>query len=113
MTEDEFAVFLAKMVHEAIEKTVKPLRAELDALRGLLDQGPVFDGQRTLTIAGKEFKLPVPIYKGTYSRAARYEVGDLITSDGNMFSCCRTATNDRPGTGDGWVLCVRKGREAR
>jgi hypothetical protein len=78
-----------------------------------------FDGERLFTVAhgriAKSFKVPVPLYRGVWQPAEQYEVGDMVTFGGSMWSCTAD-TNSRPATEEGsqfWKLCVKRGRDGR
>lgn len=79
-----------------------------------------YDGQRTFTIKAergeaikrKTFRMPIPIYRGTYKSADVYEKDDTVTYGGSLW----IAQQDNPGTpGDGptWKLAVRKGVDGK
>ncbi len=91
----------------------------LDAL-GFDDFDVDYDGERQFTfkwqngerVKSKSFRAPVNIYRGVYAPAKTYEKDDSVTYGGSVW----IATQDAPGTpsnGDGWKLCVKRGRDAK
>ncbi len=85
-----------------------------ERLRDLVEKSITFDGERTLTIAGKQVRLAVPVYKGIWNRSCRYERGDLVTLGGSIWHCNAShPTDQEPGNGPVWTLSVKAGRDAR
>lgn len=59
----------------------------------------------------KRYKLPVMIYRGTWTDKA-YDKGDTVTSAGSLWHCEEDNNEKKPGTVDsGWRLCAKKGRD--
>lgn len=72
-----------------------------------------YDGARSLKFFGREFTLPVPIYRGIYERGAEYSAHDMVTWGGSMWMCTEKTTDaPRDGAGGAWKLVVKKGRDA-
>lgn len=52
-------------------------------------------------------------YRGIYQRAQNYSKGDVITFHGSAWIALRSLKEtEEPGTCDGWMLMVKKGRDA-
>ncbi|MBA8845693.1 hypothetical protein FHW02_003775 [Ochrobactrum sp. RH1CCR137] len=52
-------------------------------------------------------------YRGIYQRAQNYSKGDVITFHGSAWIALRPLKEtEEPGTCDGWMLMVKKGRDA-
>lgn len=52
-------------------------------------------------------------FKGVHEAGSLYSKNEVVTHDGSMWVALRT-TQQRPGDGgDGWVLAVKRGRDAR
>jgi len=80
------------------------------------------DGDREFSVklmksSGQEvaqkFALPIQIYKGVYRDDAEYEANDTVTWGGSQWSSTKSANVEKPGTGDGWVLIVKAGRNGK
>jgi hypothetical protein len=52
-------------------------------------------------------------YRGVHQRAETYSRGDATTYDGSLFIAVVDDPKDAPGTGGGWVLAVKRGRDAK
>jgi hypothetical protein len=52
-------------------------------------------------------------YKGVYQTAMQYKRGDFVTRDGSMWHCNADGTTETPGSGNGWQLAVKAGKDAR
>lgn len=57
--------------------------------------------------------IPFPEYKGVYVADASYEKGDSATHDGAVWIALEDAPKDAPGSGKGWQLAVKRGRDGR
>ena len=88
MTEQQAQKFAAGL-HEYIRRALAPLAAEVKALR---DQ-------------------PTLEYLGPHEPDATYKRGQIVTHGGSMWHCNRV-TATKPGDGNAWTLCVKKGRDA-
>ncbi len=52
-------------------------------------------------------------YRGVYQRAQDYSKGDVVTFDGCAWIALRSLKEtEEPSTCDGWMLMVKKGRDA-
>ncbi|QGA56881.1 hypothetical protein [Brucella sp. 2280] len=52
-------------------------------------------------------------YRGIYQRAQPYSKGDVVTFNGCAWIALRSLKEtEEPGTCDGWMLMVKKGRDA-
>ena len=80
------------------------------------------DGEREFSVSlvkssGTEvlqkFALPIQIYKGVYRDDAEYEANDTVTWAGSQWASTKSANVEKPGTGDGWVLSVKAGRNGK
>lgn len=60
----------------------------------------------------KEFRLPVVIDRGVYSAGKVYRKGDGVTWAGS-FWIAQEDTSEKPDTGKGWRLAVKKGRDGK
>jgi hypothetical protein len=79
----------------AIEPTVRGLRDRITELEKRLAE--------TETRAMR--------FCGIWQKALTYGPGNAVTHDGGVWVCTR-ATDERPGTGDGWQLAVKAGKGA-
>lgn len=59
----------------------------------------------------KEFRLPVPLAKGTWKAEQRYEAADLVTWDGIAWRAVIDGATGAPGVSKDWAIFVRKGRD--
>lgn len=80
-----------------------------------------FDDERTFTVKSmtsdgrtteKSVELPVVLDRGVYKSGQDYVPGDAATYGGSLW-IAQSKTNERPGTGDGWRLAVKRGRDGR
>jgi hypothetical protein len=60
----------------------------------------------------KEFRLPVVLDRGVYKEGQTYRPGDGVTWGGS-FWICQQETTDKPDSGKGFRLAVKKGRDGR
>jgi hypothetical protein len=60
----------------------------------------------------KEFRLPIVIDRGVFKEGETYQKGDGVTWGGS-FWIAQDETADKPDTGKGWRLAVKKGRDGR
>jgi hypothetical protein len=60
----------------------------------------------------KEFRLPVVLDRGVYKEGQTYRPGDGVTWGGS-FWICQHETTDKPDSGKGFRLAVKKGRDGR
>lgn len=60
----------------------------------------------------KEFRVPVVIDRGVYSAGRLYRRGDGVTWAGS-FWIAQEDTTEKPDTGKGWRLAVKKGRDGK
>ena len=56
--------------------------------------------------------LPRLVYRGVWNADSQYNEADLVTHDGSMFHC-KCSTRAKPGTNSDWVLCVKRGKDAK
>jgi hypothetical protein len=87
---------------------------------GFDDMDLIHDGERGFTfkftkgerVVEKSFALPVVLDRGVFSDAKGYTPGDGVTF-GGCFWIAQKETSERPGTGEGWRLAVKKGRDGK
>lgn len=60
----------------------------------------------------KDFRVPVPLDRGTFKDGQSYRKGDGV-SFGGSFWIAQEDTTDKPETGKGWRLAVKRGRDGR
>ena len=60
----------------------------------------------------KEARLPIPIDRGVFKEGQTYRQGDGVTWGGS-FWIAQVETADKPDTGKGWRLAVKKGRDGK
>jgi len=60
----------------------------------------------------KDFRLPIIIDRGVYKEGRTYRPGDGVTWGGS-FWICQEETTDKPDSGKGFRLAVKKGRDGR
>lgn len=56
---------------------------------------------------------PILEYRGVWKSTDTYKRGDLTTHDGSMWHAQVGSQGLMPGQGEGWRLCVKKGKDAR
>lgn len=102
-----------------VGKDAEPGKPGLDGV-GFDDMAVEFDGERALKLVFtrgdvvKEFTmtLPIPIDRGVFKEGTEYQRGDAVSWGGSLWVAqCPTAA--MPGTGEGWRLAVKKGRDGR
>lgn len=79
-----------------------------------------YDGERKFTFKwangdrakSKSFRAPVNIWRGVFAPTASYEKDDSVTYGGSTWIALKDAPGI-PGSGDGWRLCVKRGRDAK
>jgi len=87
---------------------------------GFDDLDVVHDGERGFTfrfvkgerVVEKQFSLPVVLDRGVYAGGKAYEPGDGVTFGGS-FWIATEATDEQPGTGKGFRLAVKRGRDGK
>jgi hypothetical protein len=52
-------------------------------------------------------------YCGVWDHKATYPCGSLVTHAGSLWHANIEMTGYRPGSGNGWVLAVKRGKDAR
>lgn len=62
-------------------------------------------------VTEKRATLPVMIYRQIW-REGQYERGDTVTWGGSLWHCEET-TREKPGTGKGWKLAVKRGADGK
>lgn len=62
--------------------------------------------------AVKEFRLPIVTDRGVYKEAIDYRKGDGVTYGGS-FWIAQGDTHEKPDSGKGWRLAVKKGRDGK
>jgi hypothetical protein len=88
---------VAGPIHEHVEKMTAPLVRRIAELESRAD---------TAAERGLE-------YVGTFQRAARYRKGSVCTDGGSAWVALKDIEGERPGTGEGWQLMVKAGRDSR
>lgn len=61
----------------------------------------------------QKFAMPIQVYKGVYRDDEEYEANDTVTWGGSQWCSTKTANAEKPGTGDGWILIVKAGRNGK
>lgn len=63
----------------------------------------------------KTFSIRLPRFKdqGVYAEGFGYKSGDGVSSGGCFWIAQKDSPLDRPGTGDGWRMAVKKGRDGK
>lgn len=60
----------------------------------------------------KEARLPIPTYREVYKEGTTYRAGDAVTWAGSLWIATEE-TSEKPDTGKGWRLAVKKGRDGK
>lgn len=68
--------------------------------------------QRGETLHSYDLAFPVPVYRQVFKEGENYTRGDVVTWGGAAWHCEKD-TAEKPGTGDGWSLMVKKGRDGK
>lgn len=87
---------------------------------GFDDLSAEYDGERTVTLKMKRgeqvkefaFEMPVVIDRGVYREGEAYAKGDAVTWAGSVW-IAQKATDQKPDSGDGWRLAVKRGRDGK
>ncbi|RCS21462.1 hypothetical protein DUT91_23885 [Phyllobacterium salinisoli] len=58
------------------------------------------------------FSLPVPLDRGVFKDGSTYETGDGVTWGGHYW-IAQDTTTDKPDSGKGWRMAVRRGRDGK
>jgi hypothetical protein len=96
------------------EETRKYIDARIDALPLVQREADIsveFDGERSLTVAGKSFTLPIHIYRGVFTEGQEYKAHDTVTFKGSLWVCKEATTNLPPGPSEAWQLIVKRGKD--
>lgn len=89
---------LQELVNKRVSETVAEMEIDLDALAvKCVDILPA--------------QGPTMVYKGIYSEG-EYLPGDTVTHSGSLWHC-NEKTEGKPGTGDDWTLCAKRGRDGK
>lgn len=106
---------VADLVAKAVDAIPKPK----DGLNGVgfddMDMVETDDGIFLRFVRGenvKDFRLPVIIDRGVYVADRKYFKGDFVTWGGCGY-IAQEETDDKPGTGKGWRMAVKKGRDGK
>lgn len=79
-----------------------------------------YDGQRKITFkfigqdGEKAYSIvpPWPLYRGVYHKGQEYVAGDSVTWAGSLWIALEP-TSSQPGSGDGWQLSTKRGRDGK
>jgi integrin beta 3 len=81
-----------------------------------------YDGERCIrlrfsdakgNLVIKEWRIPIPIYRGIWRSDAQYEIGDAVSRGGSVF-IAKENTNQPPAEDNGcWVMSTKRGRDGR
>jgi hypothetical protein len=52
-------------------------------------------------------------YLGVWAEDKVYGTGNFVTEGGSMWHAQRASVGERPGSGDAWILAIKRGRDAR
>lgn len=103
------------MVKAAVAEIPSP-KDGIDGV-GFDDMAIEHDGERSITlrfvrgekVVEKTIAVPVMLDRGVYRAGQAYEKGDAVTFGGSVW-VAQAETTERPGTGPGWRLAVKAGR---
>lgn len=76
------------------------------------ERGFTFRFQRGAKLIERSFNLPVMLDRGVFTDGKEYAAGDVVSYGGSMW-IAQKETVEKPGTGDGWRLSVKKGRDGK
>lgn len=84
------------------------------------DMDASYDGERTVTfrwqkderVIVREFVMPVVLDRGVFKQGEAYAAGDGVTWAGS-FWIAQEETNEKPDSGKGWRLAVKRGRDGK
>lgn len=138
-----FGADIVAAVKDYVERAVTPIAARLDGLDqkaaelqaaldaipegkngedgvGFDDMTATYDGERTITLRFERgevvkefaFEMPVVLDCGVYKAGQEYRAGDGVTWGGS-FWIAQEATSEKPDSGKGWRLAVKRGRDAK
>lgn len=104
-------------IEKSIAEKVAAIPKPKDGLDGIgfddMDFEVRDDGCYIVFIKGeveKEARLPIPIDRGVYKEGQTYRKGDGVTWGGS-FWFAQEETTEKPDSGKGWRLAVKKGRD--
>ena len=103
------------MVKAAVAEIPRP-KDGVDGV-GFDDMSIEHDGERSITlrfvrgekVVEKTIAVPVMLDRGVYRAGQAYEKGDAVTFGGSVW-VAQAETAEKPGTGSGWRLAVKAGR---
>ena len=95
---------MAGEVVSFVKRSLTPRDEQLAAL-----DSRIADLQSRIQTLEREPRLK---YQGVHEKGRYYAEGDTVTAHGSMW-VCRTYTDAEPGSGDGWTLAVKRGRDGR
>jgi hypothetical protein len=138
-----FGADVVAAVKDYVERAVAPIAARLDSLDqkaaelqaavaaipegkpgvdgvGFDDLSAEYDGERTITLRFERgetvktfsFEMPVVLDRGVYKAGEEYRAGDGVTWAGSFWIAQET-TSEKPDSGKGWRLAVKRGRDAK
>lgn len=76
------------------------------------ERGFVLRFQRGDTVKEFPFKVPTVLDRGVYRPERTYSKGDAVTWAGSLW-IAQNETAEKPDSGDGWRLAVKRGRDAK
>lgn len=114
---------VASMLEVAVRRAVDALPKPKDGADGLSMKDVSIDLKedgRTIVFGflvegvEKSFEIVCPwqIYREVFKAGTRYQRGDSVTYGGSQWFA-RKDTTQTPGTGDDWVLAVKRGRDGK
>ena len=114
---------VASMLEVAVSRAVDALPKPKDGADGLSMKDVSIDLKedgRTIVFrflvegVEKSFEIVCPwqIYREVFKAGTRYQRGDSVTYGGSQWFA-RKDTTQTPGTGDDWVLAVKRGRDGK
>jgi hypothetical protein len=89
---DAIAEATAEAIKVAVEKSIGPLRDRIAQLE-----------QRPASLK----------YCGVWGEAERYALNDAVTYGGSLWIARAANSGVTPGSGAGWQLCVKRGRDGK
>lgn len=119
----EWALDFERRAQELFQRAIERMPLPKDGRDGFgfEDLDVTHDGDGNVTLLFKRgelekaftIRLPRQRFKGIYKQGEPYREGDDVTFDGSRYTALEDNPTDRPGTGKGWQLSVKKGRDGK
>ncbi len=117
------AVDIQRQAQEMFQRAIDKMPVPKDGKDGLSaeDFNLEHDGDGTVKFSLKrgdldkswDIRFPRQKYRGVFKEGDSYREGDTVTFGGSQFTAMVDDVTEKPGTGTGWQLTVKRGRDGR